>query len=164
MSGAASSDDARLDGPVRELFVYLIVRDAPAAIRFYAEVFGAREGLLLAEPDGRVAHAELRMGPALVMLADERPEDGLLSPLAHGGTGVTVHLHVDDVDAMAARAVARGAVLVRPPRDEPHGERQCRLRDPFGHAWLLGHPLEDVSDEKITRRYAAMSAGPVASE
>ena len=158
MSEDPASGGAGAGGPVRELFVYLIVRDAPAAIRFYADVFGATKGLTLTEPGGRVAHAELRMGPALVMLAEERPEDGLLSPLALGGTGTTLHLHVDDVDVLAARAEARGAVLVRPPRDEAHGERQCRLRDPFGHEWLLGHPLETLTDDEIARRFAGTEA------
>lgn len=150
-----------MTGPdvVRELFVYLAVRDAPAAIRFHAEVFGAETGLTLTEPGGRVAHAELRLGPALLMLAEERPEEGFPGPLTLGGTAVRVHLHVGDVDALAARATAAGAVLLRPPTDEPHGERQCLLRDPFGHEWLLGQALEAPSDEEVARRYAKLWSG-----
>jgi uncharacterized glyoxalase superfamily protein PhnB len=87
-----------------------------------------------------------------VLLAEERPESGFLSPLAHGGTGVLLHLHVDDVDAIAARATAAGATLLRPPADESHGERQCKLRDPFGHEWLLGQDIGLVSPEEMQRR------------
>jgi PhnB protein len=140
---------------VHEVFPYLCVRSAAAAIEFYRAVFGAEEALRLTEPGGRVAHAELRLGPATVMLADEFPEHGILSPLAFGGTGTTLHLHVDDVDAIAARAAEAGAVILRPPADQGHGERQCRLRDPFGHEWLLGHEIERVSQEEMQRRLDA---------
>lgn len=140
---------------VRELFVYLCVRDAAAAIEFYTSVFGARETFRLAEPGGRIGHAELRFGPATVMLCDEHPEHGIHCPPTAGCPGTTVHLHVDDVDRLAERAAAAGAVIVRPPTDYAHGERQCRLRDPFGHDWLLGHQLEELSEQEIARRYAA---------
>ena len=96
----------------------------------------------MADPDGRrIGHAELRLGPITVMLADEYPELGILSPAAFGGTGMTLHLHVDDVDALAERALRAGATMVREPADYNHGERQCRVRDPFGHEWLLGHEI-----------------------
>src|SRR5690606_39864678 len=90
-----------------------------------------------------------------LMLADEHPEHGILSPLAHGGTGMRMHLHVDDVDALARRAWDAGATILMAPADQAHGERQCRLRDPFGHEWLLGHPVEDVPLEEVRRRIAA---------
>src|SRR5687768_12532831 len=93
------------ESPVREVFVYLHVRGAEAAIRFYTKVFGAREIERMNDEQGRVAHAELQLGPALVMLADEFPEHGIQSPLAFGGTGTTIHLHVDDVDELTRRAV-----------------------------------------------------------
>lgn len=127
--------------PVREVYLYLIVRGADAAIAFYTRVFGARENNRITDDAGRVAHAELWLGPVLVMLADEFPEHGIRSPLAFGGTGTTIHLHVDDVDALTRRAVDAGAVVTRAPADQPHGERQSRFRDPFGHEWLLGGPL-----------------------
>jgi PhnB protein len=135
-------------------FVYLCVSDGAAAIDFYTEVFGAAETLRLQEPSGRVGHAEIRIGPATVMLCDEHPELGIRSPRAFGGTGIALHLHVDDVDRLARRAVAAGAEMVREPTDYAHGERQCRIRDPFGHEWLLGHSIEDLSDEEIARRFA----------
>ena len=128
---------------IREVYLYLCVRGAAAAIEFYRRAFGAEEIFRLTEPEGqRIGHAELKLGPATLMLADEYPEYGILSPLAFGGTGTTIHLHVDDVDALAKRAVKEGATIVMEPADQAHGERQCRLRDPFGHEWLLGHEIE----------------------
>lgn len=88
------------------------------------------------------------------MLSDEHPELGIRGPLAFGGTAAAVHLHVDDVDRLAARALEAGATMVREPSDYSHGERQCRIRDPFGHEWLLGHSLEELSNEEISRRFA----------
>jgi uncharacterized glyoxalase superfamily protein PhnB len=127
---------------IHEVYPYLIVRGAEAAIGFYRDVFGAEEIVRMADPDGRrVGHAELRLGPVTIMLADEYPELGILSPAAFGGTGMTLHLHVDDVDALAERAIRAGATMVREPADYEHGERQCRVRDPFGHEWLLGHAI-----------------------
>jgi PhnB protein len=127
---------------IREVFPYLIVHDAAGAIEFYRQVFGAEERLRMPDPDkGRIGHAELTLGPATIMLADEYPELGIRSPTAFGGTGLRMHLHVDDVDALAADAVRSGATMVRAPADYDHGERQCRIRDPFGHEWLLGHEL-----------------------
>lgn len=134
--------DPRADaGPVREFFPYLCVRGAMEAIAFYSRVFGARVGVRLTGPDGRVAHAELELGPVTLMLADEHPEFGFLSPLSLGGTATRFHLHVDDVDLLARRATDAGATLLREPADQEHGERQCLLRDPFGHEWLLGHEI-----------------------
>lgn len=148
------SDDRDALPEIREAFPYLHVRGAADAIDFYRRVFGAHETLRLDMPDGRVGHAELRLGPVTFMIADEFPEYGLRSPQTVGGTGTTLHLHVDDVDRLARRAVEAGAMLVRPPTDEVHGERQCRIRDPFGHEWLLGHSIEDVPIEEIRRRIA----------
>lgn len=139
--------------PVTEVYPYLCVRGAEAAIAFYTRVFGARETFRIPMPDGRVGHAQLQLGPVTLMLADEFPESGLRSPLAYGGTGTTLHLHVENVDALARHAVAAGAVITMQPTDQPHGERQCRLRDPFGHEWLLGHEVEPVSPEEMQRRY-----------
>jgi PhnB protein len=126
---------------IHEVFIYLCVNDGAAAIDFYSGVFGARESFRMAEPDGRIGHAELKLGPVTLMLADEHPEVGFRSPLRYGGTGTIIHLHVDDVDALANHALAAGATMLSEPRDEAHGERQCRIRDPFGHEWLLGHVI-----------------------
>jgi PhnB protein len=145
---------------ITQVYPYLCVRGGADAIDFYVRVFGAEELMRLTYPDGRIAHAELKLGPVTVMLSDEHPEYGLLSPQAYGGTGMGIHLHVDDVDALTARAVEAGATVLRPPTDEGHGERQAKLRDPFGHEWLLGHQLEALSDEEIQRRFTDEFASP----
>ncbi|MBA2457512.1 MAG: VOC family protein [Gemmatimonadales bacterium] len=138
---------------IRDVYPYLCVRDAAAAIAFYTRIFGAEELLRLTDSSGRIGHAELKLGPLVIMLVDEHPEYGIRSPLAFGGTGTTLHLHVDDVDTLTARAREAGATVLREPEDFGHGERQSRLRDPFGHEWLLGHELEAISPEEIKRRY-----------
>ena len=131
---------------IREVFPYLIVHNASEAIEFYRQVFGADERLRLPDATkGRIGHAELTLGPATIMLADEYPELGIRGPTAFGGTGLRMHLHVDDVDALAARAVRAGATMLSEPKDYDHGERQCRVRDPFGHEWLLGQDITGAS-------------------
>ena len=134
------------------LSVYLCVRGAPAAIAFYREAFGAVETLRMTGDDGRVGHAELTLEGMTVMLSDEHPEIGVVSPETLGGTPVSLYLHVADVDATYARAVAAGASGERPPADQFHGNRNATLRDPFGHRWMLTQPVEAVSAEEMARR------------
>ena len=143
---------------IEEVFAYLCVSDASAAIEFYTRAFGVREKFRLSEPSGRIGHAELEFGPMTVMLCDEYPESGIRSATTIGATPVSIHLHVDDADAMIARAVEAGATLERPPQDEFYGERGGVVRDPFGHRWLIGHHIEDVTSEEMQRRYAEMMA------
>ena len=143
---------------VHELFAYLCVREIGRAIDFYEQVFGAVEAYRLVEPSGRTGHCELRLGPATLMLAEEFPEYGFTAPPPEGLPGVTLHLHVTDADAMARAAVAAGATLLSPPTDQFYGERSCRLRDPFGHTWLVGHSIETVSPQEMQRRYTALLA------
>lgn len=145
--------------PIKEAFAYLRLRGAARAIAFYEEAFGAREKFRLTEPGGRVGHAELVFGPTTVMVSDEYPEYGIRGPESIGGTSFSIHLHVDDADAAVARAVAAGATLVRPPQDAFYGERSGTVRDPFGHEWLLGHQIEEVSPEEMQRRYDALMKG-----
>ena len=147
---------------VHEVFAYLRLRDANAAIDFYQRAFGAEEVFRLVEPGGRIGHAEVRIGPAIVMLSDEYPELGFNGPQALGGTSVGIHLHVDNADAMVARAVAAGATLVRPVADAFYGERGGTVRDPFGHEWMLGHEIEKVTPEEMQRRYDALMTPPSA--
>lgn len=144
---------------IKELFPYLMVRDAKAAIAFYQQAFGASELFRLVEPSGRVGHSELQLGPAVLMVCDEFPEYGMSAPRGGQFSGCTLHLHVDNADAMAERAVAAGATMDMPPADQFYGERSCRLRDPFGHTWLLGHSIERVTPEEMQRRYTAMMTG-----
>jgi PhnB protein len=138
---------------IHELFAYLRVRDAARAIEFYKQAFGATEQFRLTEPSGRIGHAQLQLGPATLMLSDEYPELGLGGPQSVGGTTFSIHLHVDDADALIERAVAAGATLLRPPTDAFYGERGGSVRDPFGHEWLIGHSIEEVAPEEMQRRY-----------
>ena len=144
------------ENAIHEMFPYLIVRDANAAIEFYKRVFGAEELLRLSEPGGRIGHAQLKLGAGVVMLADEHPERGILSPLAFGGTGSMLHLHVSDVDDMTKRAVEAGAKILVEPKNQFYGERSSKVLDPFGHQWMLGQHLEEVSPEEMQRRYTAL--------
>ena len=138
---------------------YLCCRDAARAIEFYKEAFGAVETMRLAEPNGRVGHAELRIGEALLMLSDEYPEMKILSPQALGGTATAIHLYVENVDAFCARAVAAGATFSRPVADQFYGDRVGTLYDPFGHRWSIATRVADVSTEEVHRRYDALMTG-----
>jgi uncharacterized glyoxalase superfamily protein PhnB len=144
---------------IHEVFPYLRVRNAPAAIEFYERAFGVTEKFRLTEPSGRVGHAELTFGEATVMVSEEYPEMGIVSPQAVGGTTFAMHLHVDDCDALIARAVEAGAKLLRAPKDQFYGERSGMIRDPFGHEWLIGHDIEKVTPEEMQRRYDAVMKG-----
>jgi PhnB protein len=131
---------------------YLIARNASAAIEFYTKAFGAEETYRLAQPDGRVGHAEIRIGGAVLMLADEFPEMGIKAPPSLGGTPVSLLIYVQDVDAAAARAVAAGAKVKRPVKDQVYGDRSGTFEDPFGHVWTLATRKEDLTPEEIDRR------------
>ena len=135
---------------------YLCCRDAARAIEFYKQAFGATELMRLAEPSGKIGHAEMKIGDAVIMLADEYPDHGAISPQSLGGTAVTIHLYVGDVDALVTRAGAAGAKIERPPTDEFYGDRSATLSDPFGHRWMFASHIEDVSPEEMGRRYQAM--------
>jgi len=150
MTNASESEVA-----IREVYPYLRVRRATEAIDFYARAFGATELFRLTEPSGRIGHAELQFGPSVIMLSEEFPEHGILGPESTGGASVSIHLHVEDVDAVFARSVAAGATSVRPPKDQFYGERSGSVRDPFGHEWLLGQHIEEVAPEEMQRRYAS---------
>jgi PhnB protein len=137
---------------------YLIVTGAASAIEFYKHAFGAKEVMRIPHPDGRVGHAELQIGDSRIMLADEFPEIGARSPMSLGGTPVGIQLYVDDVDAVTARALAAGAKMLRPLKDQFYGDRSGTLNDPFGHQWTISTHKEDVSPEEMQRR-AAVAAG-----
>jgi PhnB protein len=138
---------------------YLCCKGAAEAIEFYKRAFGAEERMRLAEPGARIGHAEIVIGKAPVMLADEYPDHGVLSPKTIGGSPVTIHVYVDDVDALYARAVAAGAKADKPPEDQFYGDRSVNLVDPFGHRWMFATHTEDVSGEEVQRRYDAMTKG-----
>ena len=132
-----------------ELYAYLCVRDAGAAMDFYIRAFGARELFRLAEPGGRVGHAELDFDGHVLMLSEEYPEMGVRSPESLGGTPVTLHLQVEDVDSLWNRAVGAGATVTMPLADQFWGDRYGQLVDPFGHKWSLAQHKRTPSPEEI---------------
>jgi uncharacterized glyoxalase superfamily protein PhnB len=144
---------------VHELYVYLRARSADKAAAFYKEVFGAAEKFRLTEPSGRVGHLELDIAGTVLMLSDEFPEFDIHAPDPAAPATFCIHLHVDDADAMIAKAVAAGARLIRPAQDHFYGERSGTIRDPFGYDWLIGHAIEQVEPAEMQRRYTAMMAG-----
>ena len=135
---------------------YLIVDDAPRALEFYKKAFSAKELMRHAGPDGRIGHAEIRIGDSIVMLADEHLEINARSPKTVGGTPVSLHLYVRDVDAVARQATAAGAKTVRPVQTQFYGDRSGTLEDPFGHQWHVSTHVEDVSPAELRRRAAQM--------
>jgi PhnB protein len=138
---------------------HLVVGDAPAAIDFYVKAFGAEEIGRVPGPDGKLVHAALRINGATIMLNDDFPEMSggkSMTPASLGGTPVTIHLVVDDVDAKFQRALDAGATVVAPLDDQFWGDRYGVVADPFGHHWSLGQPVREVSMEEIA---AAMGTG-----
>lgn len=142
-------------GTAQTIAPYIIVNGAERAIEFYTEALGGREMSRLTGPDGKIGHAELKFGDALLMLAEEHPDFGALSPHSVGGSPVRLHLTVDDTDVVVERAVAAGATILRPVKDEFYGERTGMILDPFGHAWFIATHIADVSTDEAQRRYTS---------
>jgi uncharacterized glyoxalase superfamily protein PhnB len=141
---------------IKEAFPYVCVKDAAKAIEFYKEAFGAREKFRLTEPNGRIGHAEIEIGPACVMLSDEFPEYGIAAAKPSEPRSFQIHIHVDDADAFIARAKQLGAEVVREAKDQLYGERSGTVLDPFGLQWNIGHQLEEVSPRETQQRYDEM--------
>ena len=139
--------------PVRSVSLYMCIAGASAAIDFYREAFGAKELSRLAEPDGKIGHAELQIGNTVLMISDEYPDYGALSPKTIGGSSVRIHLDVADVDAFAERAIKAGATLVRPIEDQFYGDRTGQLADPFGYTWIVATHKKDVSIEDMQKEF-----------
>ncbi|MCA9562187.1 MAG: VOC family protein [Myxococcales bacterium] len=131
---------------------YFSVNDAAKAIDFYVAAFEATELSRYEAPDGRIGHAELQIGNARVMLSDEYPEVGAISPTTLGGTSFAFMLYVEDVDRAFDRAVELGATIERPVDTQFYGDRLGTLLDPFGHRWNVATHVEDVSEEELQRR------------
>ena len=140
----------------RTVTPYLAIRNACSALEFYERGFGATTRYKLTMPDGRLGHAEIVLGDSIIMLSDEFPEFGGKAPQALGGTPVSIHLYVEDVDAFFKRALAAGAVARRPVEDQFYGDRSGQLEDPFGHLWWVATHKEDVSPQEMQKRAAAM--------
>jgi PhnB protein len=143
---------------------YLIVKGAAEAIDFYKRAFGASEMLRMADPQGRVGHAEIKIGDSVIMLADEHPAMGYRGPRSLGGSSVSILLYVEDVDKVFERAVKAGARGQRPVMNQFYGDRSGTLEDPFGHMWTVATHVEDVPAEEMKRRAeAAMKSASTAS-
>lgn len=139
---------------------YIAVKDARAAIDFYVEAFGAEEIFALTNPsDGRIGHAELKFGDVTLMISDEFPDFGALSPDTIGGSPVKLYIRVDNVDEIFARALDLGGIETRPVKDQFFGERSGALMDPFGHTWFLSMKIEDVSPDEMQRRWTEAMEG-----
>lgn len=137
---------------------YLVCRNAEAAIDFYARAFGAKELFRIGSP-GMVGHAEMKIGNAVIMLADEHPEMGAVSPQTIGGTAVSLMFYVDDVDSFTENAITEGFTVIKPVGDQFYGDRSRMFEDPFGHRWSIATHKEDVSPEEMNRRASAMYGG-----
>lgn len=137
---------------------YLHVDGASAAIDFYTEVLGATERMRMpGDTPEQIGHAELQFGDSVVMLADEFPHLGVLGPTSVGGTPVTIHLYVDDVDATFARAVEAGATALQEPEDQFYGDRSGQFEDPWGHRWNIASHVEDIDPDEMQRRMAELA-------
>jgi PhnB protein len=137
---------------------YLIVGDAASALEFYQTAFGAHELMRLPAPQGRIGHAETKIGDSVIMLADENAEIDARSPRALGGSPVSIHLYVEDVDAVTDLALAAGATELHPVKDQFYGDRSGTVVDPFGHIWHIATRKEDLSPEELRKRVAAAIA------
>src|SRR5687767_6842827 len=138
---------------------YLHVDGAADAIEFYTTVMGATERMRMPAPEGRVGHAELQFGNSVVMLADEFPDMGVRGPKSIGGTPFSLHLYVEDVDAVFAAALAAGAKELRPVQDQFYSDRSGTLEDPWGHHWNLATHVEDIDPEEMATRAAEAMGG-----
>lgn len=137
----------------------MVVRGAADAAEWYARALGAEERQRVELPGGKIMSLELRFGESPVMVADEFPEMGIVSPLSVGGTSVVLNLVTDDVDALWARALEAGAEELHPLQDAFWGDRHGQITDPFGHRWGLAQHLRDVSAEEIARAAAEAFGG-----
>jgi PhnB protein len=137
---------------------YLVVNDANKAIDFYKRAFGAKEVTRMDGPQGKISHAELKIGDSMIMLSDEMPGQGTRSPQSLGGTAVGVFLYLTDVDSVFKQATSAGAKVDMPLADMFWGDRYGKLTDPFGHAWSLATHKEDVAPEEMQKRMKAEMA------
>ena len=149
---AMSSPAQQLEqNQVRSISIHLCVANGSAAIDFYRAAFGATELMRLAEPDGKIGHAQLQIGNLVLSLSDEYPDYGTVSPQTIGGSPIKMHLDVADVDAFAEQALKAGATLVRPISDQFYGDRSGQIADPFGYTWIVSTHIKDVPIEDMQK-------------
>ena len=137
---------------------YLICKNAEAAMEFYSRAFGAVELFRIGSP-GMVGHAEMKIGKAIFMLADEHPDFGALSPESIGGSPASFLVYVEDVDGFTEKAVAEGLTVLQSVKDQFYGDRSGQFKDPFGHVWSFATHKEDLTPEEIGQRAAAAHGG-----
>jgi PhnB protein len=137
---------------------YLIIKGAAEALEFYKKAFGASELLRMPGSDGKIGHAEIKIGNSPIMLADEFPNMGYKSPQSLGGSPVSIMLYVENVDKTVERAVAEGAKITKAVQDQFYGDRNGTISDPFGHVWTISTHVEDVSPQEMQRRMESMHA------
>jgi len=137
---------------------YLVVKGEAQAIEYYKKIFGATETIRMNGPDGKVGHAELKIGNSHIMLADENPDmgQGHTSPATTGGSPVSLYVYLPDVDQVVARAAAEGAKILKPVQDQFYGDRNGFIQDPFGHLWGIATHVEDVSPKDMQERMKKM--------
>ena len=137
---------------------YLAIREAAKAIEFYKHAFDATEVMRVPGPNGSIGHAEIQVGDSRIMLADEHPNMGFVGPQTLGGSSITIHLYVEDVDNVFGKGIQAGAKTLRPVQDQFHGDRSGSFEDPFGHVWYIATHKEDLSAEELERRAAEFTA------
>jgi PhnB protein len=130
---------------------HLTIRDAARAIEFYKAAFGAEQRGVMKGPDGKIMHAELKIGDSIIMLSDEFPEMGAVSPQTLGGSSTGLHIYLDNVDSAFDKAVKAGAQVEMPVMDQFWGDRYGKLKDPFGHKWSLGTHIKDLSMDEMKK-------------
>jgi len=138
---------------------YLMIKCAAEAIEYYKKSFGATELFRMPAPDGKIGHAEIKIGDSPIMLADEHPDLGHVGPQTLGGTSVGIMIYVDDVDTMFKKAISGGGQEIKPLQDQFYGDRSGTLKDPFGHMWTVATHVEDVAPEEMEKRMAAAHGG-----
>jgi PhnB protein len=140
----------------RSVTPYLIIRGAAQAMEFYSKAFGAKEQFKMPGPDGKIGHAEMRIGDSVIMLADENPNMGHKSPATLGGSPISILLYVEDCDATFNQAVKAGGQVERPLANQFYGDRTGGVKDPFGFSWYIATHVEDVSPDEMERRAKEM--------
>jgi len=136
---------------------YLIIKGAAKAIDYYKNVFGATVVVRMDGPDGRVGHAELKIGDSIIMLADENPEMGAIGATTIGNSPVSLYVYLPDVDRVVEKAKAEGATILKPVQDQFYGDRSGFLQDPFGHRWGIATHVEEVSPQELKERMKKMA-------